>query len=387
VSLRHAAPALLGYAAVRLLGVLAVLAWGQYQHEPQSALHRLATLWDAQWYQHIVVHGYSDRLAVGGYLNGVPYSTLAFFPLYPWLIAAAHAVLPLSVPHCALGISWGCSLLAAWGIFALADGLYGRRAGVMAAVLWGILPVAVVESMAYTEPLFTALAAWAMYALLRRWWLTAGLLSSLACLTRPTGLAVAAAVGVAAAGELFRAVRGWRRGTAEPGRIPRWRPLLGTVVAPLGFVGFVAWVGARKGHWNGYFQVQMAWNSYFDFGSSTGDSFHRLLFTARPVWLPEAVTALVLIGYVVLLAVCVVQRQPSWLLAYSTMLLVIALGDAAYFTSRARFLLPAFGLLLPAAVGFTRLRSRTATMLVLVSVSACSAVYGGYLTWVYPDAP
>ncbi|MFE1320328.1 hypothetical protein [Kitasatospora phosalacinea] len=378
--LRWTALALGGYAAVRLTGLAAVVVWGHRLDPGQSALHRLATLWDAQWYQHIVVHGYTDQLDVGGYANGIPYSTLAFFPLYPWLISAVHAVLPLGVAGSALAVAWAGSLAAAWGIFEFGSRLYSRRTGLLLVLLWGSLPGAVVESMAYSEPLFTAFAAWALLALLLRRWLTAGLLSTLACLTRPTGIAVAAAVGVAALLAVVSAVR--RRDATG------WvRPVAAVAVAPLGFVGYLAWVGHRRGRWDAYFEVQRAWDSHFDFGRSTLASYSRLLFSAQPVWLTEAVTAIVLIGYVVLFAVGVLQRQPPWLLTYGAVLLLVALGDAAYFNSRVRFLLPAFSLLLPAALGLARLRSRAATMLVVVSAAACSAVYGGYLTWVYPDAP
>ena len=88
--------------------------------------------------------------------------------------------------------------------------------------------------MAYSEALFTALAAWALHACLCRRWLLAGLLAALAGLTRPVGAAVVAAVLVTA---LVQVVR--ERGT----RVRR----SGALLAPLGLLGYVGWVGLRVG--------------------------------------------------------------------------------------------------------------------------------------------
>ncbi|MFB9366098.1 glycosyltransferase 87 family protein [Kitasatospora sp. NPDC001664] len=368
-ALRYAAPALLGYLAVRAVGVLAVVVWGT--RRDTGGLHRLATMWDAYWYQDLAQHGYAGSVPLPG-PHGA-YEAYAFFPLYPALIRLTDLLTPFSVELAALLVAWAASLVAAWGIFAVGAHLHGRRTGVLAAVLWGVLPLAVVESAAYSEPLFTAFAAWAVYAAVRRRWVPAGALTVLAGLTRPTGLALAAAVSCAALWELLA-----RRGG--------WRAALGAVLAPLGFFGFLGWVGAVKGSWDAYFRVQDAWESHFDFGRSTFESLRSMLTSSGQVWLAEVVVAGVLAASVVLFAVSVAQRQPPVLLLYSAALLVLALGDAAYFNSRARFLIPAFGLLLPAAAGLARIRSRTSLVMLLGAAALCSAVYGGFLVFVYTNA-
>ncbi|MFC8719147.1 glycosyltransferase 87 family protein [Kitasatospora sp. NPDC057198] len=359
--------ALLGYLGARAVGVLLLAWWGS--HRGVGGLYRLSSLWDAYWYQQIAAHGYAGTRPVPGPYG--PYEPYAFFPAYPLLVRAAGLVLPLN--YAALAVAWAASLAAAWGIHAVAARLYGDRAGVVAAVLWGVLPYAVVESAAYSEALFTAFAAWTVHAALRRRWVWAGLLCTCAGLTRPTGLTLALAVGAAALLELVR-----RR---DP------RALLGAVLAPLGCVGFIAWVGHRKGRWDGYFRVQDAWQSHFDFGRSTFASLRRMLVTADTVWLVDVVTACTLLAAVVLLVLSAIQRQPPVLLLYSAGMLLLALGDAAYFNSRARFLLPAFGLLYPLATALARTRTRSATVLLLVAAALVSAAYGGYVAFVYPDAP
>ena len=104
---------------------------------------------------------------------------------------------------------------------------YDRRVGVALAVLWGVLPHAIVESMVYSEALFTALAAWSLYALLRRQWLAAGALCLLAGATRAAAGVLVAVVMVAAvdrarAQARRRAAGGRARaGAARPHRLPR----------------------------------------------------------------------------------------------------------------------------------------------------------------------
>lgn len=71
-------------------------------------------------------------------------------------------------------------------------------------LVWAVLPVGIVQSMAYSESLFTALAAWSLYAVLTGRWVTAGVLASLSGLTRPVGLAVVAAVWAAAVASFLR---------------------------------------------------------------------------------------------------------------------------------------------------------------------------------------
>ncbi|MER5637099.1 hypothetical protein ABT095_09090 [Kitasatospora sp. NPDC002227] len=359
--------ALLGYTAARLLGVLTVVLW---PHRSEPGLRRLGTLWDAYWYQGIAAHGYAGTAPVPG-PHG-PYEAYAFFPGYPLLIRLLSLLMPPE--YAAPAVAWAASLAAAWGIFLLAERLYGPRAGVCAAVLWGVLPTAVVESAAYSEPLFTAFAAWAGYAAVRHHWLRAGTLSLLAGLCRPTGLALAAAVAAAALWELLRHRAGWRA-------------LAGAALAPLGSLGFIAWVGWRKGRPDGYFRVQDAWQSHFDYGRKTFYALRDLLTKADLVFLTDVVVAATLAAAVLLFALSVVQRQPPVLLLYSAAMLTLALGDAAYFNSRARFLLPAYALLLPPAAGLARVRSRVSLALLLGSAAVLSALYGGYLVFVYPDAP
>ncbi|PWI19466.1 hypothetical protein DI272_38910 [Streptomyces sp. Act143] len=391
-ALRRAAPALLGYTAVRALGLLALVLWSAARDK--SAYTLLTARWDSLWYTRVAELGYGYEVRLP---NGDVHSNLAFFPLLPWLERGVAAVTPLSYADAGFVVSLLASLAAAWGIFAVADHVHGRRAGVCAVLLWAVLPVGIVQSMAYSESLFTALAAWSLYAVLTGRWLTAGTLAALAGLTRPVGLAVVAAVWAAGIASFGRhrstaAAQGAHDTEHAPsptpdmprGGAPARRRALGMLLAPLGAAGYVLWVGHRTGDGPlGYLDVQAGWRNGFD----GGYAFARFVaekFTSFPAAL-AGVGLIAGVGLVVwLYVVCVRQGQPLPLLVYAGVVTALALCASSYFGSKPRLLLPAFPLLLPLARALARSRtSRSA--LVVGGVALASAVYGAF--WLNGSGP
>jgi hypothetical protein len=372
-ALRRAAPALLAYAGVRALGLLMLAVWSAGNAgnaEKGKSPHTLLTArWDSLWYTRVADFGYGWEVRLP---DGTVHSNLAFFPLLPWLERLVSAVSPLSYADAGLLVSWLASLCAAWGIFLVAELLYGRRAGVCAVVLWAVLPVGIVQSMAYSESLFTALAAWSLYAVLTERWVSAGLLASLAGLTRPVGAAVVAALWATAVVQVVREKR------------ISWRMAVGVLLAPLGAAAYVLWVGHRTGGGLfGYLDVQGQWGNGFDgglaFARFVGDKFTSF---------PSALAGLGLIVGVALViwlyVLCVRRGQPLALLVYCGIVVALALCASGYFGSKPRLLLPAFPLLLPVAVALARLRtSRSAA--VLGGVAVASAVYGAF--WLNGSGP
>ncbi|MEU7030143.1 hypothetical protein AB0A60_26115 [Streptomyces sp. NPDC046275] len=346
--------ALGGYVATRVLGLAALLIVAAATGK--DGMHRLSGRWDAVWYARIAGHGYGHQVTLP---NGDVHADLAFFPLFPALERAVSAVLPVDVATAGLFVSWSASLAAAWGIHAVGTRVAGRRTGVVLAVLWGVYPTAFVQSMAYTETLFTALAAWALLAVLRDRWVLAGALCVLAGLTRPTAAALIAAIGITAVVTVVRERR------------LRARVLAGTFLAPLGWLGYIVYVGLRQGSATAYFEVQAAWGNSIDGGVAL------VRFIAGLPW-PAALglcLVLALLGGLVVL--CVRQRQPLPLLVYTVTVVVVSLVGAAYFGSRPRLMMPAFGLLLPPAAALARLRARTAVP-VLGGLALASAAYGAF---------
>lgn len=366
-ALRRAAPALLAYAGVRALGVTVLAVWSAAVGKSPHTL--LTARWDSLWYTRVAEHGYGWEVTLP---DGSVHSNLAFFPLLPWLERLVSAISPLSYADAGLVVGWLASLCAAAGIFAIADPLYGRRAGICAVALWAVLPVGIVQSMAYSESLFTALAAWSLYAVLTGRWVWAGVLASFAGLTRPVGAAVVAAIWVTVAVHVYRERK------AGP------RMILGALLAPLGAAGYVLWVGRRTGDGLfGYLDVQAGWGNGFDFGYA----FARFVgekFTGFPAAL-AGVGLIVGVALVVWLYVIGVRKgQPLPLLVYTGIVVALALCAAGYFGSKPRLLLPAFPLLLPVAVALARVRtSRSA--LVLGGAAAASAVYGAF--WLNGSGP
>ncbi|MEV8602102.1 hypothetical protein AB0465_19725 [Streptomyces griseoviridis] len=364
--LRRAAPALLAYLGVRGLGLALLGLWAHRRHHGVWPI--LATKWDADWYLGIADHGYAHTLGTARSSNN-----LAFFPLYPYLTKAVAAVTPGSRASVGLAIAVAASVAAAWGVFAVGDRLYGRRVGIIVTVLWAALPVGPVQWMGYTESLFTAFAAWALYAALTDRPLTAAALACLAGLTRPTGVAVAAAVALWALWRLRRR--------------PRDPRLLGAVaLAPLGWCGYVGWVALRLGRWDGYFAVQRLWRNDLDGGVETLRRFRELLAHDPTPQLFLLVVTGTLLASAVLFGLAVADRQPLPLLVFTGVLLVIVLGSGGVYFPRARFLMPGFPLLLPLALHLAR-ASRRHRALVLTAAVGGSAYLGAYMSVVWHSAP
>ena len=374
IALRRAAPALLAFAAVRALG-LAVL--GAFAVSSGRPAHHLLVSWDGQWYEGIARDGYGF---VRVHEDGRILSDYAFFPLYPMLERLVAEATGIGYVDAGLVISWSASVFAAWGIFAIADHLNGPRVGVLATVLWAAVPVGIVTSMAYSESLFTALAAWSLYATLTGRWVYAGALASLAGLTRPTGLAVIAAVIVPAAlTELRR-----RRGSMPAPTSGPWsrQPLVGALIAPLGWLAYVGWVGVQLGTPTGYFDVTARWGNSFDGGFAFAQWVAGLLASQDFV-----LGLLVCLGVAVLVwpvALCIRQGQPMPLLIFAGCLVVLALTTSGYFGSKPRYLLPAFPLLFPLAAWLARQRIILVAAVVTLVV-ATSVVYGG--VWLLGSGP
>ncbi|MGM9463429.1 hypothetical protein [Streptomyces murinus] len=356
--------ALVLFGGVRLAGAVLVVVVNLLTG--RSILKGLAHSWDSVWYLHIATHGYGTRMHITN--SGAVQTDWAFFPLYPGLVRALDWIPLLTPGVAALLIAWTATALAAVGVYAIGHRLYGRAVATAMVALWAVLPHSVVLTLAYTEPLFIALAVWCLYALLDERWLAAGALAALAGLTRPNGYAAAAAVlGVAA----FEVVR--RRGRVPLGL---WA---GALAAPLGWTAYLLLVGHRTGALlHGYFQVQSAWESRFDGGLGTLRFLATVPLTDGVIY-PVALVV-VAVGVYLFVRLCR-ERVPLALLLYTAALLLPVVLVSGPFESKPRFLLPAFPLLIPAAQTLVH-RWRTdpdATRRLCGYLTAFSLLYGTYL--------
>ncbi|BDM68262.1 membrane protein [Streptomyces nigrescens] len=370
-ALRRAAPALAAYAAVRLLGLLVLGAWSAANGKDWHTL--LTARWDSLWYTRVAEQGYGYSVQLA---NGDVHSNLAFFPLLPWLERGLSALTPLSAADAGMAVAWSASLAAAWALYATGERLHGPRAGIALAALWAALPVGIVQSMAYSESLFTALAAWGVHSVLTGRWVTAGVLASLAGLTRPVGAAVVAAVWVTAAVTLWReraaGVRLRAAFRSHPGMAA------GVLLAPLGWCGYFVWVGIREGSATGYLDVQGGWGNGFDGGVAFAGFIGQQPFAA-------GLGLLAGVGLVIWLYVHGVRRgQPLPLAVYGGLVLLLALTAKGYFGSKPRLMMPAYPLLLPPAAALARWRPAW-SWLVIGVVAAGAAIYGAF--WLNGSGP
>ncbi|PZS31002.1 MAG: hypothetical protein DLM59_10575 [Pseudonocardiales bacterium] len=360
--------AVVGYVAIRAVGLLAV--WLAAHRLHRSTLS-LLTKSDGLYYLQIAQHGYDRRLALP---SGAPtLGNPAFHPLFPALIGAVYRLLHLSPGIAGLLVSGTCGLAAAYAIYRVGAYVYDPRTGIVLVALWAALPHAIVESLVYAENLFTALAAWALLAVLRRQWLVAGASCLLAGLTRPSATALVAAVGLAAVVALIR-------------HEGRWRPFLAGALAPLGLLAYWGWVGYRAGRVGGYFWLQQhVWGTHWDNGRYTWNMLCEVL--TKESALAVVVSSVVLFAAVLAAVLLVTDRRIPWVLTvYAITLLVVVIGTSGYYHAKARLVLPAVPLLLPAAAALAR-ATRAHRLAVLTAAALGSAWYGTYLLTVWRFSP
>jgi hypothetical protein len=362
-----------GILALTRLGQMIMLLWlGTAAHDGTPLRSRLL-VWDAGWFLRVAVNGYPHGYSYGpgGHLEG---NGLAFFPLYPMLIRGVSA-LGFDPGNAAIAVAWIASIGAALALHLLGTSLYGRRAGWALVAICCAAPVSVVLSMAYSESLFLALVAGMLVAAHRKVWWAAGLLGLGAALTRPTGLAAAVALAVAAA----LAVRDRRRNDDSGGT---WQPVVAAAVALAGVPAYLGWVAWRVGDLDAWFRIQTAgWGTSFDYGASTASFLGRTL-TVGDGWVPVSV-ALILLAALVAAGVALAGRPWLPLAVYGVLAMVLVYGQAGFYHSKPRLLLPVLLTLLPAVIAAARARTRVA----ILSITAWAAFglwYGAYLVVVWP---
>ncbi len=388
---RDVAPALAVYAAIRLVGLLALAIYAR--NHDYAAFARLDT-YDAPRLLRLAARGYDPLIP--GYLHGRPTtSNIAFFPLYPLVVRAVAALPLVSVLAAGYLVTAVSGLVAAAGLDrfgrrlvpaanggtrAATDAAAPRTArvgGLVVVALWATWPHGVVLAMPYTEALYVALAVWSTLALLDGRWLTAGVLCLFAGATRSLGVALAGAIALAALVAVVRAVR-------EHRRVP-WRPVAGAVLAPLGVLGYWGFLWARTGRPDAWFWVQSAeWRSGFDGGAYTLRTITSSLTQGDDLVI--VVCSLVVVASIALVVALAVGRAPLAVVAYAAFAVALVLGTENYMHSKSRLLLCAFPLVLPLAWGLVRL-PRPVIVGVLVVLTVVVAWYNAYVLVVWTLSP
>jgi hypothetical protein len=325
--------------------------------------------WDANWWLGIVENGYTTKSA-------------AFMPGYPglvWLVghvtaSSLVAAVLVSVAAAAVGVHY---------VSAIASRLLGAEVARSTVLLVSLYPIAYVFTAAYSEGLFLAAAAAAVYLGMReRYWL-AGLLAALAVSTRVLGLALVPALVVLA----WPAVR--RR---------EFDKLVPVIALPLAAVAAVSvFFDRRLGDGLAFSHAQKNWDRAFSRTGPFGGAWDSLQAAGHGVGWIVGVSApaggldrgtqiatwnvvdFLLLAAAVFLTVVVFQRLGLALGLYSAGYLAIAVsspvsGNQEVLQSMARFLLCDFPLFIAGAsllAGSPRARSVVIISFAALGGAAC----------------
>jgi len=332
--------ALAAYFACRIVTVVAVALVNLSTHN--SVLYDL-TIWDGTWFLRAVRHGYPVHLPMAH--GHVIQNPIAFFPMFPLVVRALHAT-GLDPGVAALVVSGVTGATAVLAVGFLARRIAGDEAGKRAALLFAVFPGTFVFSFAYSEGIVVTCVGFGLIALLdRRWWL-AGLLGAVATAASPLALAFVVSCAWSGIGAAWKARRPW--------------PLIAPLLAPLGFVAYMAYLWRHTGQ-------LMAWRLTERGGWK---SYPSLIYPLRIVWkfvrdpVSPTITGQILFAGTVVAVIGVVlmvrERQPMPVLLYG----ICAVASAAVSQPvglRPRFLMLAFPMVI--ALG-TRYRGRTHRWLV-----------------------
>ena len=355
--------ALPGWIATRVLTLAAWLGarwWIDYRHDGVRPFANQLGLfaWDGAFYRGLAEHGY----------RGESSEALRFFPLYPLIGRAVHAVLAIS-PGAALLVVANVAALAAGALvhrltkMETGDGRAARRAAWAVA----IVPPAFVLSWAYAEALFVVLAALTFLALRRQQWGWAAAFGFAAALTRPTGVFLA----LAAAVEAGRGIRNRRVAEVAPRAVAVAGPIAGLVT-------FLRWVGHVFDDWTLPLHVQDTLrggneNPIIRVGEAASDLVH---LEVDGLHFPFAIAFIVL-------AVVVWRRLPLSYGIFSVAIVVTSLA-ARNLNSIERYgLLNAFPLVMGLALSVPTKRAERVT----AAVCAVGLVWMGALAWLETYVP
>ena len=210
---------------------------GTHVAESRHLLLAVWGRWDAVHYIDIATKGYHG-------------TNLAFFPLYPLLIAIVgfftgnHLIAGLIISNaaCFFGLLY---------LYKLVEHEFDRTVARRAIFYISIFPTAIFFSAVYTEALFFALTVASFYYIRERKWVLAGLIGMLAALTRAEGVLLAVPYII----EWFSA---YRAGTPR-----EWKQIVGLALIPVGLFLYMAWLWVLNGDPLYFSHVQIHWNRHF----------------------------------------------------------------------------------------------------------------------------
>jgi Gpi18-like mannosyltransferase len=253
--------------AIIVIAELAAVIIGQragvHVQESRNLLLNVWGRWDAVHYIDIATNGYHG-------------TDMAFFPLYPLLIAALGA---LTGNHLVAGIviSNAALFFGLLYLYKLVEHEFDRPVARRAIFYISIFPTAIFFSAVYTESLFFMLTVASFYYVReRRWWL-AGLLGFFAALTRVEGVLLVVPFLI----EWF--VAHWSVLRSGEEREKAFFDLAPIVLIPVGLMLYMAYLWVLNGDPLYFSHVQVNWNRHLAAPwTSVLDSFHKISHSSSP---------------------------------------------------------------------------------------------------------
>ena len=332
----------------------------------QQAALNVWVRWDAVHYLALADVGYA----------GVSVGDTVFYPLYPVLVRAAAAALPLA--GAGLLVSTLAAVAALAGVYVLAERHYGPEAGRWAATALAVYPTALFLVAPFTEALFLALTVWAFVAAEQGRWLRTGALAGLAALTRGPGLLTVPALA-------WLALRQWRAARGSQWALAL-RASLGLLLAAGGGLAFLVYRQARG--WPPMGAVLRAYS-----GVELLDPVRGVAYAvAQVLRVPDVPTVLDMVSAVVFGVVLVLlARQARWRngawLIYFGLNLLFDLSKhsltAAAWQSLARYVLVLFPAFVVAGAWLARQTQRVRFIYVTLSSAGLLIVSVLYVLWIF----
>lgn len=145
--------------------------------------------WDANNYIRIATLGYE------GYQENGMYTTLAFFPLYAWLIKAANLIIP-NVNIAALVMSTLCYIVGCCYFYGAIAPDYGKNIAKKSLIYLSVFPFGLFYGAMMPESTFFMLASACFYYIRKHKWWAVGITGALAGLSRMQGIILMGVAGI-----------------------------------------------------------------------------------------------------------------------------------------------------------------------------------------------
>jgi hypothetical protein len=295
---------------------------GTHVQESRHLLLAVWGRWDAVHYLDIAKYGYHGF-------------DMAFFPLYPLLIAALgslignHLIAGLVVSN--LALFFGLLYL-----YKLVEHEFDRNVARRAIFYISIFPTAVFFSAVYTESLFFFLTVASFYYMReRRWWL-AGVFGFFAAMTRVEGVLLIVPFAI----EWFVSHRPLRQAQGDIRR--GLRDLAPLVLIPLGLGLYMGYLWVLNGDPLYFSHVQSHWNRHFAAPwTSVINAFHKIATATSPQTQANQTLELVFTALMIFVLIVGWRRLKPSYIAYMALSILVPMSTSSLM-SMPRFALVLF---------------------------------------------